>query len=503
MLRRLPRLEPATSVDPFWEDLFGDIGRFRWSVVLFLAANVVIGFALRFANLGGESIWYDEACSLRMASEPAADIISGVAFDVGNPPGYFLLLRGWCLVFGFTIESARAFSAACGTATCLATWMLSMSVSWDRRIAGIATMLVTINPAMIFLSREARTFALCATLLTVLAYIAIRLVRRTRMIDWTIFFLCGTSLVFLHYYNLFLMILVSLPVLYGRRRHLTKTFPSFVVVAGAMFIPFALWMPVFIRQLLAWSAPDVPWWKHAVYFPVYVVGGRTFVWKQDGLWLMAVAWAVVAVTILIPIIVGLRRSPKSIGVPLILGVGMPAVAVMMSILKDPMLNSRYLSPVIPCLIVAGTISIWWLAQRVPITGWVAGFTAFAIPIMSLPRLYSETQKDDWRSVAAYIESNGSDQLVAFDADIGVVPFQYYRPDQAVLPLKMDFTPERPSVAMDVYTARLETAGEFWIAVWLANQADDYPPTERWLNQRFDQVDEIDFRGIQLQRWRTR
>ena len=500
MLRRLPTISKVDAPDPVWEDLYGDDGRFRVGVLWFLLANLVIGFALRALDLGGESIWYDEACSLRMAAHTTSDLLSGRAFDVGNPPGYFVLLRWWCLAFGFSIEAARMFSAVCGTLTCITVWLLTMSVSWDRRIAAIATALTTVNPALVFLSREARTFALAALLVTSLAYVSIRLVRRTRVIDWVLFGLLGIVLIFLHYYNLFLVTIVSVPVLFGRRRHLAQTVPSFAAMGVALAIVFSFWAPVFATQLSAWSAPDVPWWKHALYFPVYVLGGRTFVWKEDGLIAMGVAWAAVAVGVLLPVIVGLRKCPKSIHIPLTIGVGMPAVAVTMSVLKDPMLNCRYLSPVIPCLIVAATISIWWLSRDRHWIGWTALTMAVVIAAVGLPRLFLNVQKDQWREVAQYVAKHGGEHPVAFRADIGAVPFSYYRPQQPVIPLKMDFDVRYNNVAMQNYRRILGEAETFWVAHWVPSPTDDIPPTRRWLDQGFDRVDSARFRGIELDLW---
>ena len=153
---------------------------------------------------------------------------------------------------------------------------------------------------------------------------------------------------FLHYYNLFLMCVVAVPILVGRREQFVKTFGCLSATAALMAIPFALWSPQFVRQLAGWSAPDVHWWKHAVYFPVYVFGGRTFVWKEDGLAMMAAAGILVLVAIGLPVLVALRKSPRMVGVPLAIGIGLPIVAILVSLLNDPMLNCRYLAPVIPC-----------------------------------------------------------------------------------------------------------------------------------------------------------
>ena len=503
MLQRLPRLSRPTAPDPIRQDLFGDDGRFRGWVLAFLAANVVVGLLLRTVAIGQESLWYDEAASMKMAAASPSQIFSGEVFDAGNPPLYFILLGWWCDVFGHTIEAARWFAAVCGAVTCVPTWLLCMSVGFHRRLAVIATTLVTINPALVYLGREARTFTLAATLVTVLAYVAIRLVRRTRMIDWCLFFLCGTALVFLHYYSLFLMIIISLPILAGRRRHLHKTLPALSLVAAAMFVPFMFWMPMFVKQMSIWSAPDVPWWKHALYFPVYVVGGRTFVWKQDGLMWMGAAFGLVLFGVLIPVIAGLRRSPRSIGVPLIVGVGLAAVAVMMSVLKEPMFNCRYLAPTIPCLIVAAVVSIAWLHQSHRWVAPMAGGIAFCVPLVAIPRIFLETQKNDWRGVAMHVEAAGDAAMpIAFRSDIGELSYRYYDPDRERIELRSDFQPESKSDRMDRYRKQLADDGEFWVAHCMPAPESSVPPAQRWLEYYFDLVERHEFRGITLERYRT-
>jgi uncharacterized membrane protein len=96
----------------------------RRDVLLVLAATVAAAL-LRFAALGHESLWLDEAYSLDMARAGYLDLLSGRVYDPDNPTGYFLLLRAWLNLFGSTsIETARALSALAGTLAVPAVWLL-------------------------------------------------------------------------------------------------------------------------------------------------------------------------------------------------------------------------------------------------------------------------------------------------------------------------------------------------------------------------------------------
>ncbi|MCS7001252.1 MAG: hypothetical protein NZ518_00235, partial [Dehalococcoidia bacterium] len=59
-----------------------------------LVALTAVAFGLRVANLGGQSLWYDEGFSVFLARHAVADIIRLTAGDI-HPPLYYVLLHGW------------------------------------------------------------------------------------------------------------------------------------------------------------------------------------------------------------------------------------------------------------------------------------------------------------------------------------------------------------------------------------------------------------------------
>ena len=69
-----------------------------------------MSFTLRLFHLNGQSIWWDEAISLHLATSTVADLLTDRAAHV-HPPLYFLLLKGWIAMSGTNAFSARFFSA--------------------------------------------------------------------------------------------------------------------------------------------------------------------------------------------------------------------------------------------------------------------------------------------------------------------------------------------------------------------------------------------------------
>src|SRR5215212_6160987 len=72
-----------------------------------IIAVVLVGSRLRLYNLGGESIWWDEAYAIRVMSQPAPlEIIHLSSLD-NNPPLYYLLLHYWMLIAGDSEVAVR------------------------------------------------------------------------------------------------------------------------------------------------------------------------------------------------------------------------------------------------------------------------------------------------------------------------------------------------------------------------------------------------------------
>jgi uncharacterized membrane protein len=74
---------------------------------------------LRFHDLGGLSLWYDEVVSMTLARSPGpVELLRRLdTLDATRAPLHPLLLQGWLALLGESDAAGRAFSAVCGVLT--------------------------------------------------------------------------------------------------------------------------------------------------------------------------------------------------------------------------------------------------------------------------------------------------------------------------------------------------------------------------------------------------
>src|SRR3954454_17852848 len=95
-----------------------------------LAGIVVAGALLRFATLGVQSYWLDEAATVNLLHKSFGSMISGVVSGESTPPLYYVLAWVWAKVFGSGEVGLRSLSALIGTAT------ISLAFALGVRVAG-------------------------------------------------------------------------------------------------------------------------------------------------------------------------------------------------------------------------------------------------------------------------------------------------------------------------------------------------------------------------------
>lgn len=131
-------------------------------------AAVLLALAVRLLWLDGKALWNDEAYSLRVALQPAPEVVSAIAADV-HPPLYYLLLHLW-LTIAPGDGTGRMLSALAGTAAVAVAWLLARRLlSWPQ--AAFAAALCAILPFYVSWAQISRGYAvlLLASLVALLA----------------------------------------------------------------------------------------------------------------------------------------------------------------------------------------------------------------------------------------------------------------------------------------------------------------------------------------------
>jgi mannosyltransferase len=201
----------------------------------------LIGFALRVAFLGRQSLWYDEAFSLAVARAEPSVFWAALLSDGVHPPGYYLLLRESLAFFGTSEFALRFLSSVAGTLAVPLMWRLGRALR-NERWGLAAGLLLALNPFALWYAQEARMYSLLLCLTIAGGYAFWKLITRPTPARWLWLTLISALSFAVHYFALisslaqFVYLVVNL-----RRTHRSlRWWVSAQAVAFLTFLPWAV-----------------------------------------------------------------------------------------------------------------------------------------------------------------------------------------------------------------------------------------------------------------------
>jgi uncharacterized membrane protein len=200
------------------------------AVVGLFVAIICAGAALRFATLS-QSIWFDEAVSVRDVSASFSHMIANVTHRELTPPLYFSLLWLWRHAFGTSSVDMRTLSAVLGTLT------IPIAFFSARRLVGergglIVAALVASSPAMLYYSQELRAYALVIFLCALAFWAFVALVQspsRTLFAVWAVLSFLAVAA---HYFAVVILVPQAFWLAVRARRVHRWRRPTLIALAG-------------------------------------------------------------------------------------------------------------------------------------------------------------------------------------------------------------------------------------------------------------------------------
>jgi mannosyltransferase len=126
-------------------------------------ALCVVGGVIRFATLGQQSFWLDEAVTGRLMRLGFGSMLRAIPQSESTPPLYYVVAWLWTRVFGVSEVGLRSLSAVLGTLTIPLLYAAGARL-FDRRAGLAAAALGSFAPLLIWYSQEARSYALLVAL---------------------------------------------------------------------------------------------------------------------------------------------------------------------------------------------------------------------------------------------------------------------------------------------------------------------------------------------------
>ncbi|MDR1253018.1 MAG: glycosyltransferase family 39 protein [Treponema sp.] len=219
--------------------------------MILLLALLIFAFLLRINGLTKHSSGVDELYSSTVAANPHLPLLNTFK-DPGNPPLFYLLLRLWHEIFGWSESSGRLLCVVIGIIGIVSLYIFVKSMC-GVKCAFLAALFLTINPSHIGCSNEIRAYILQMTLVPLVSLFFFGLLKKGDCKNYVLYILAGAAIVNTHYFGVLLIIFNFIYYIIINRKQLfvRKTFVFFIanVIVSLSLLPFFV-VTAFRRALM-------------------------------------------------------------------------------------------------------------------------------------------------------------------------------------------------------------------------------------------------------------
>lgn len=244
----------------------------------FLVVIIISGFILRFNGYVHHSGWSDELFSAVYAGNPITPFLNTFS-DPGNPPFYFILLRFFFLIFGWSEETGTMLSVLTGTLSIITLYIL-VNEYFGKKAGLFAAVFTAFSGFSIGYSQEMRCYILIMALVPVVSFALLKYINNPSSKNLIFYILPSILIVNTHFYGILFIIanylfFISL-LLYQKRFEWKK----FIVFSLGNFILLLSFMPYFLYMLLIVKSDFlrefIPEPGHTLVFSVIVIFAAVF-----------------------------------------------------------------------------------------------------------------------------------------------------------------------------------------------------------------------------------
>ncbi|MEE9491484.1 MAG: glycosyltransferase family 39 protein [Dehalococcoidia bacterium] len=375
--------------------------------------------------INSQSFWYDEAYTASIIRNSYWDLWLGNVRDHGNPPLYWILAKAWSQLFGSSEIGLRSLSVFLGVCSIPALAVLGRKLL-SKEAGLIASGLLAVSPWAVALSNEARTYVLLMLLSVICTLLFVKLREKPHPV-----YFCGYALsTFLvwhsHYFAFFIPLAHGLACLTDADNR-KKCFLLWSLAVMLSVCLWLYWAPSSIKQMI----PRVNSARRDNFYqflatPLVFSYGRTLVWRENSLVLLAAASIVSLFTFGTALCYGCLKLLKD-KFALVLFVSWCGIPVagpfFLALLGKQIYQVRYAYVGYAAFLLLVAWGLLHLARGVRQALLVVVVVMTAI---SLGKYTVYPIKDDWRSATNVVMANADeDELFLFDKANHSLAFRYY------------------------------------------------------------------------------
>lgn len=438
---------------------------------------LIFGLGLRLISLN-QSFWLDEATSGFITRDFSfTQIITRFSPGDFHPPLYYLILKVWGSVFGYSEIGLRSLSVVAGVASIYIVYLLARKL-FNRQTALIASGLLATSGLHLYYSQDARMYVLASFFVLLAVYFFVKTIKEGGVGDYLGYGVFLTAAVATDYMCIFM-----LPVFWvWRVKHKKKFYMSHII----MVILGLLWLPIFIKQITVGldAINNSPLWtnvlgqfsfKNLLLIPVKFMIGRV---SWDNKLLYGLIVGVLGSFIGLLVYRGFKKYRHDFGFRLIaFWLAIPLIFTLVISLKISILSYfrlLYILPAFYILVALGVSSLGKNLQKVAVLLLILVNLATSIMYLTSARF----QREDWRGLIKYIGQG----IVVLPAGSQTEAFKYYDPTRKIT-----------IVSSDQLNSKYDI-------IWLMRYVQPiFDPTDKVRqtveNQNYRKIGEFSFNGV--------
>jgi mannosyltransferase len=469
---------------------------------------VAVGAALRIYKLDGDSLWLDEASSIKFSHESLSGIIETTAKDV-HPPLYYFALHYWIKLFGDSESAARLLSALFGILAIPVTYKLAARM-FDRATGLIAAALLALSRFHLEFSQEARMYSLLCLLSLLSVYFFLKLIEdRKSRLALAGYIVASALMMYTHVYSFFILAaenIYLLTLLFAARDIFKRTWKRWLVAQVTLAILFLPWLSVqaqqFSRVQHGFWIPKLPP-RLLLYTLTMYSGSNQLAWILSPLIALAVfagwrGWKRETLTQSSPdeskkVLCEGRLKLYLLLLWLLCPIMLPYIVSQFS---SPIFLPKYTIAALPAFVILAARGL--LSLRFHQLRMIVFLLLVCFSVVVLRNYFGSLKKDLWREAVASLSSLAKpNDLVLFNDQSGQIPFEYYykRGDLVEKP----FPDYDSTLDADNITERLKTATQGHDRVWLVLSHPNSltPLIPQQLARWYDRATHITYPGVEM------
>jgi uncharacterized membrane protein len=221
------------------------ISRSNTTFWFILCVILILGAVVRVYGLTHQSLWLDEANSVRIAEKGFRKIISELKNDT-SPPLHYFMLHLWIRIFGPGELSIRTFVCLFGILLIPTIYYVGASL-FSRRMGLISAFIASVAQFHVRYSQEVRMYSMLALLGLLSMYFLYRAVTSDTRASWVGYTLCTALTIYTHNYGIFIATSgVMFFVVYAITHH-TK-WRKFLIAQCIIAIMYLPWLPILVMS---------------------------------------------------------------------------------------------------------------------------------------------------------------------------------------------------------------------------------------------------------------